>query len=136
MENMTSEELYELLEKIKNKPSMYIGTKSIIKLKHFLDGVLCALYCMNKQDASADFLQGFQEWIQIRYDIASSHHWSSIINFFSSNEAEAFDMFYNHLAEFLSLDKEARDYKTILKNSGEWLELKSEYWKKYNKIRF
>lgn len=91
---------------------------------------------MDEQNETNNFLQGFQEWIQIKYDITSSHHWSSIINFYASDEAEAFDLFYKHLEEFLSLDKEVRAYKNILKNKEKLLKLKSSYWDEYNKIRF
>ncbi|MGG0823595.1 hypothetical protein ABE099_11995 [Paenibacillus turicensis] len=133
---MTSEELYDLLKKIKHRPGMYIGKKSIINLKVFLDGVLYAVYYMNEQNESTHFLQGFQEWIQIQYDISSSHHWSSILNFFSSDEAEAFDLFYKRLDEFLSLGEEASNYKNILKNKEKWMELKTEYWSQYDKMNF
>ena len=136
MKEMTSEEFYELLENIKKRPGMYIGTKSLIKLKHFLDGLFHALCFVDKQNKYPIFLQGFQEWIQIRYDITSNHHWSCILNFFSSNEAEAFDLFYEHLEEFLSLDKEIRDYKNILEVKEKWMDLKLEYWKGYHKVRF
>lgn len=101
-----------------------------------MDGVLYAVYYMNEQNESTHFLQGFEEWIQIQYDISSSHHWSSILNFFSSDEAEAFDLFYKHLDEFLSLGEEASNYKNILKNKEKWMELKTEYWSQYDKMNF
>lgn len=62
---MTCEQFYELLDKIKNKPGMYIGTKSIIKLKHFLDGILYAFYItwtnkMKQIIFYKDFRNGFK----------------------------------------------------------------------------
>lgn len=136
LKRMTSEELYELLKNIKKRPAMYIGTKSIMNLKVFLDGVFYAAAYLDEQDESPRFLQGFQEWIQIQYDISSSHHWSSILNFFSADEAEAFDLFYKRLDDFLSLGEEAGRYENILKNKEKWMELKTEYWSQYDKMNF
>ena len=134
MEKMTCEEFYKVLEDIKNKPSLYIGTKSLIRLKHFLDGIFYTLCYLNGQKECPNFLEGFQEWIQIRFDITSTQHWSDIINFHSSNDVNAFDLFFELLNEFLNLDKKVRNYDNILEKQEKWMELKSEYWQEYHKI--
>lgn len=136
MENMTCEEFYKFLEDIKKKPGLYIGTKSLISLTYFLDGIFYTLHYLNGQKEYPNFLEGFQEWIQIRFDITSTQHWSNIINFYSSNDVNAFDLFFELLNEFLNLDKEIRDYGNILEKQEKWMELKSEYWKEYHKIQF
>lgn len=132
---MTSDYLYELLEQIKVRPEIYIGTKSLFRLRHFLDGVL---HCLNdmqglhldRESDCSEFLQGFQEWIQMRYDICSDHHWSSIIIFYSYDEADAFDSFYDMLNEFLKLNDSEREYKKILLKTEKWQEIMYEYFEK------
>ena len=82
MEKPASEVLHELLEKIRQRPQIYIGEKSLVKLRHFLNGAACALYSEDDAD-SGDFLKGFQEWVRMKYDITSIQHWSSIIGVLS-----------------------------------------------------
>lgn len=99
-----------------------------------MDGIFYTLHYLNGKKEPPNFLEGFQEWIQIRFDITSTQHWSNIINFYSSNDVNAFDLFYELLNEFLNLDKEIRNYDNILEKQEKWMELKSEYWKEYHKI--
>jgi hypothetical protein len=134
MIKLTCEDLYELLDQIKLRPELYLGMKSLIKLRHFLDGVLHVL-ALDEQSDCLDFLKGFQEWIEIRYDIDGSHHWSSIINFYASNEADAFDIFFKHLSQFLSLDTSVRDYLNLLQKREDWLEAKASCRQNYEAIQ-
>lgn len=136
LKEITREKFYALLEDIKKRPGMYLGGKSIIRLTHFLDGIGYALSYGDEQHADIDFLQGFQEWLQIKYDIPSTQHWSRILLFFAANEEDAFDAFYRHVEEFFGLPQEVRDYTNILAVKEKWLVLRAEYWKEYDKIRF
>ncbi|MCC3439960.1 hypothetical protein [Microcoleus sp. PH2017_05_CCC_O_A] len=56
-----------------------------------------------------NLVDGFQEWIQERYQITSTHGWDSIILFFSADEKDALDKFFKLLEEFLDLAKIAED---------------------------
>ncbi|MGC6768254.1 hypothetical protein [Enterococcus sp. LJL51] len=47
------------------------------------------------------FYEGFQEYIQQKYNINSSHNWSDIIIFYCTTEEQAFDKFYELLDDFL-----------------------------------
>jgi hypothetical protein len=134
MEKTCNEIVHDLLIEIQNKPGLYIGTKSITKLKHFLDGFLFALYVSSGKKEYPNILCGFQEWIEMRYDITSTHNWSNIINFYSNTESDAFDIFYKHLDEFLSLNIDEEGYKNLLEKKEKWLELKSDYWKKKHEL--
>lgn len=133
---MTEADWLVLLEAIKKRPGMYLGGKSIVRLTHFLDGIGYALAYEDEQHANPGVLQGFQEWLQIRYDIPSSQHWSRILLFFAANEEDAFDSFYRHVEEFLSLPQAMRDYTHILAVKEKWLALRAKYQKEYDKIRF
>lgn len=92
------DEIIKLLYKIKEKPGMYIGHKSITSLADFLNGYLLAKH---EDGVQIDFLPGFNEWIAERYSIKSSHDWSRIISFHYLSQESAFDKFYEHLEEFL-----------------------------------
>lgn len=85
---MLMEPIAELLEAIEKRPGMYFGSKSLVRLKAFLDGWLYAKGLAGESDAR--FLRGFQEWIQERYQITSSHSWADIIGFFETDDVAAF----------------------------------------------
>lgn len=91
-------EIIKLLYKIKERPGMYIGFKSITSLADFLRGYL---FAKHEDGIEIYFLPGFNEWIAARYAIKSSHDWSSIIAFHYLSPESAFDKFYEHLEEFL-----------------------------------
>ena len=80
--------ILELIRTIEQRPAMYFGTRSLVRLKAFLDGWRFA----KGHDADDEqFLAGFQEWIQQRYRITSSHSWADIIGFFEENDVAAFE---------------------------------------------
>jgi hypothetical protein len=135
MRKMTSEEFFELLYKIKDKPGMYLGEPSLTKLHCFMQGMFSYMDLMEDKAEYPNFLKGFQEWIQIKYDIHSTHHWSSIIRFYSFSESSALDLFYEELEQFMGLPEHIREYQNLLKLSERWMECKSEYWNKYHKLR-
>ena len=92
------EELNKLLLDIKERYGLYIGKKSLDRLTTFINGYM---HCMFMRDGDCPpFLPNFQEFIADRYGIQSSHHWSSIIQFHSIYEEDAFDQFYELLDEF------------------------------------
>jgi len=65
---------------------MYLGKCSITRLRAFLDGYETARAELGFPDTEQQQqLDGFQEWIQERYQITSTHGWDSIILFFSVN---------------------------------------------------
>ena len=88
----------ELLFNIQKNPHKYIGEKSLESLTMFLFGYLHCLF--EREENMENFLAGFQEFVQARYEISSAHGWSQIIRFFSATEAEAFDTFYELLCEY------------------------------------
>ena len=133
MEKPASEVLHELLEKIRQRPQIYIGEKSLIKLRHFLDGAACALYSEDDAD-SGGFLKGFQEWIQLKYGITSTQHWSTIIRFSSFTDAQAFDLFFKNLDEFNSLDLHERSYETLLQKNEAMLKAMHKYNQRLKEI--
>jgi hypothetical protein len=105
-----SEYLLDLLQRIKQRPGMYLGKCSITRLRAFLDGYGMARAELGVPRSQEEHdLNGFQEWIQERYKITSTHGWDSIILFFSVDEKDALDKFFKLLEEFLNQAKIAED---------------------------
>ena len=119
---------YELLQKIKKRPGMYLGKTSLERLRAFLDG-----YHHQELESQGmsepDCLDGFTPYIQKRYHLNTDHDWSSVIQFFSTSDQNAFDTFYQKLEEFLA-DKAAGKCSG-LSAGEEWL-AKLEKLKKPN----
>ena len=105
-----SEYLLDLLQRIKQRPGMYLGKCSITRLRAFIDGYGMARAELGlPRSPQEQDLNGFQEWIQERYKITSTHGWDSIILFFSADERDALDKFFKLLEEFLDRSKIAED---------------------------
>ncbi|HAT16129.1 MAG TPA: hypothetical protein DCS91_23595 [Microcoleaceae bacterium UBA11344] len=103
--DVKNEYFFDLLQRIKQRPGMYLGKCSISRLRAFLNGYEMARAELGLPDTEQQQqLDGFQEWIQERYKITSSHGWDSIILFFSADERDALDNFFKLLEEFLNRD--------------------------------
>ncbi len=94
------DKLIMFLNKIKEKPELYIGKPSLERLSAFINGYL---YCKHElyDKSYTKFELDFQEYIQEFYDIQYTQSWDCIIEFFSVSKEEAFYKFYKHLEEFL-----------------------------------
>ncbi|XWK90485.1 MAG: hypothetical protein U7127_10665 [Phormidium sp.] len=99
--NVKTEYLYDLLERIKQRPGMYLGKSSITRLRMLLDGYGMARMELGlpRTEQEQEF-NGFQEWIQERFNITSCHGWDSIILFYSADERDALDKFFELFEKF------------------------------------
>ncbi|UBF25038.1 hypothetical protein K9N68_25885 [Kovacikia minuta CCNUW1] len=96
-----SEYLYDLLARIKQRPGMYMGKPSITRLNSFLDGYMSARIELGLSPTQQEQeFNGFQDWIQERFKIESSHGWASIILFYSADEKAALEYFFELLDSF------------------------------------
>ena len=98
------DKLYSLLLDIKKRPESYIGKPSLERLYAYLNGYLDGVVDGEKNDGdikNENCLVGFNEYIMETYRINSDHNWSSIIQFFSNTETQAFDKFYEELENFI-----------------------------------
>ena len=111
--------LFNLLEKIKIKPALYLGTTSITHLRMFILGYRFARseMGMTNTEAETDFYKSFQPWLQNRLSIRTVNAWDKIILLTCINEKAAFDYFFQLLDEFLERDK-SQDIDPILVESS------------------
>lgn len=112
--------LFNLLEKIKIKPALYLGTTSITDLRMFIVGYRFARSEMgiSNTEAESDFYKNFQPWLQNRLSIRTVNAWDKIILLTCIDEKAAFDYFFQLLDEFLQRDR-SQDIDPILVNSQE-----------------
>ena len=104
-----SKYFYEMLESVKQRPGMYLGICSITRLRSFLIGYMGA-----RQDLGLPVTEEenefdkFQEWIQERFEIKSSHGWNDIILFYSADEKDALNKFFELFEKFKNGESASR----------------------------
>ncbi len=108
------EPVYDILQKVKNKPNVYLGSPSIMCLQAFLSGYNVAQYQLGKSLDSPDCFDGFQEWIQEKFKVESSQSWAKIILFYSADERDALERFFELFEEFVE-----RNYSTVEEDVNE-----------------
>ncbi len=94
-------ELYDLLNKIQQKPGMYIGCPSVSDLFMFLCGYQYAHQNMgNPITEQENEFHEFQPWLQKRFGVSTSASWARIILLYSGDEADGLKNFFDLLTEF------------------------------------
>lgn len=87
--------LYDMINTVIQRPELYIGKPSLERLYAFIGG-----YLTGNPGADDHCLDGFNAYISERYHIYTSHNWSSIIQFFSNSDRDAFDLFIKHFQDY------------------------------------
>ncbi|MDZ8029974.1 hypothetical protein [Nostoc sp. DedSLP04] len=105
----------EILGAIKKRPGMYFGASPITELDMRLRGYSLARREVGvaPTEPESEF-EGFQSWIEEKYRINSGQSWSKIILFYSVDEHEALQKFFELFEEYLNRNKSLE----IDKNSG------------------
>lgn len=91
--------IYRILKEIKKRPGMYLGEKSITRLRNFLDGYLISKHDMDK-NYNTSFYK-FASFVGEYYDDSSNKGWNRIILENSEDEAKAVDIFYELIDKFI-----------------------------------
>jgi hypothetical protein len=94
--------LFELLDKIRVKPGMYIGGASVTDLFMFIGGYKAAQheFGVTMTEVEQRFYREFQPWLQRRLGMTTSRSWAKMLEFRSINQQEAFEAFFKLLDEF------------------------------------
>jgi|SRR5689334_4096517 hypothetical protein len=88
----------ELIQKIKERPSMYLSANSISCLKAYLDG----WYFRDMEGVDdAGLMDAFQTWIVERFSVRGSQSYARIILFYSQDECSALKTFFELFDSFL-----------------------------------
>ncbi|MGL6340469.1 MAG: hypothetical protein ACRC80_15180, partial [Waterburya sp.] len=94
---------YELFYKIKEKPPLYIGGRSIYQLKAFYDGYIFAKMELGEPITAQDEdFEHFHSWLEQRLNARTNLSWVKILEFCSRDEREALDLFFELLDEFIN----------------------------------
>lgn len=88
-----------LLLKIKDRPGIYVGKKSLSNLRHFISGYIYALKHENGLDCGEKVYYNFNEWLNKKYNIVNPIFWEHGLT--NVSDSDAFDMFYEELDEYL-----------------------------------
>lgn len=93
---------YQLLDKIKTRPALYLGKRSICSLPAFLDGYTFAYRQLGipVTEQEQEFTE-FQDWIEKQFNQQSTRSWARIILFYSEDESQALDTFFQLFENFL-----------------------------------
>ncbi|WP_414514930.1 hypothetical protein [Nostoc sp. PCC 9305] len=96
----------EILGAIKKRPAMYLGTSSITRLDMLLRGYSFARREVGVPPTEPEReFEGFQSWVEEKYGINSGQSWSKIIIFYSVDEDEALQKFFELFEEYLNRSK-------------------------------
>ncbi len=100
---------YELIQKIKKRPSMYLGKPAISNLRSCLAGYILARreLGISQTEQEKKFTE-FQGWIQKKFNISSSQSWDKVILFYSEDERTALEHFFELFEEFASFENKTK----------------------------
>src|SRR5258708_6481669 len=93
--------ILRMLQEIRRRPGMYIGSPSITRLAAFMRGYAHAAETFGNQGADP-FLAEFRDWIHKRFG-STRQSWEDTILQHSSDESDAMGNFGKLLDEFLAL---------------------------------
>ncbi len=113
---------YQLLDKIKTRPALYLGKRSIFSLQAFLDGYTfaCRQLAIPVTEQEQEFAE-FQNWIEKQFNRQSTKSWARIILFYSEDESQAIDTFFELFEDFLqreSLPMTKQSFATSLSENS------------------
>jgi hypothetical protein len=111
---------YQLLDKIKTRPALYLGKRSICSLPAFLDGYTCACHQLGipVTEQEQEFAE-FQDWIEKKINQPSTQSWARIILFYSEDESQALDTFFQLFEDFLQRESSPTPTQSLITNRTE-----------------
>ncbi|NEQ99248.1 MAG: hypothetical protein F6K30_21445 [Cyanothece sp. SIO2G6] len=96
-------ELFELINNIRKRPTMYLGQTSIGQLRTFLAGYTFARRQLGiTQTPQEKLFSTFQPWVAKRLALSPQQHWDQLILAASQSEEEALQSFFQLFDEFVA----------------------------------
>jgi hypothetical protein len=105
MTDILEKGFYSVLRDLKARPAARLACrKSIHDLYSFLSGYQFAFYQLGVPlDSEAEeFTENFELWLQEKIGLQTNKAWSQVLCFYSSNEFQAFDTFFELFEEFVN----------------------------------
>ena len=94
-------DLFELMEKIRKTPGLYLGEKSVIRLDSFLQGYHAACYFEMHKNFLDGELQNFTKWLAKSFgDTDIIGYAKLLLSQTDSDDEAAFDLFWQEWDEF------------------------------------
>ena len=107
------EDIFDVLEIIRERPQLYFGEKSVTKLGYFLDGYRFAME--RTTGVICSFERLFQLFTEYKYrEVFSKNHWVSMLKYYNVRDDIGLDIFFVFLTEFKSLYRSG-ELENILK---------------------
>lgn len=98
--------ILEVLQKIRQRPALYLGRPSVNNLYMFVQGYNLARGDEAREDY--ELLAGFGESVRKRFRITSSQGWARTIEFFSTSAEDELALFWELLDNYLAQRKTTR----------------------------
>ena len=87
---------------IKQRPGAFLGGKSALKLKSFLDGFEYAMFLCNNESFTKNCAD-FKKWFEVKYNIRTTESWYAyLIRYY--DDVKAFDVFFSEAEGFYKLN--------------------------------
>ncbi|MEI6431063.1 MAG: hypothetical protein WCP07_02675 [bacterium] len=100
--------LFQMLERIREKPAMYLPERSVMALYTFILGYGAALHDGGLRSEEEWVMSGFQRHVEKKFKINRSTSWGNILLFVHSSNTFAFDAFWEVWDEYLTKVKHDR----------------------------
>jgi hypothetical protein len=107
----TEEGVYDVVDRMRAKPPLYIGERSLERLFVYLAGISAGVWMAgnNKALKDAEDFHRFHDWVAKRLGFyESTSGWHKMIRIKCADESEALDRFYVLLDEFRAESKAAK----------------------------
>lgn len=96
--DLYSKPLPEVIVEIEKRPLMWLPEKHIKYLDSFLDGYIYGKNCKE----TCEFMSGFNQFVEKKYSITTTHGWMRNINHMSSDSHHALEKFFELFNEYMS----------------------------------
>ena len=93
-------DIAKLLQEMRPRVAMYIGSPSLTNLAMFLEGYCFAL---RKSGIASDdmTMRRFDEFVRQRYQVSIGKGWDKIIEFYTADASEAMSAFWELFDDFM-----------------------------------
>lgn len=97
---------YALLDEIRKRPGLYLGSNSFRNLDPWLQGYFYGKAQVSEPDSEEIEFRGFDDFVQEKYDWHDVGGWAAKIQYYHCDDASALEEFFRLLDEFKAQKRE------------------------------